>query len=168
MYQVSPTVDNVDHVSEAFTTTGTIDRDPAYEAWLDDRARNEADALDAELDLMAQQAEREAAAGFGDLTAEKHAELMAFYPEHTRWIPVLGSNPANADKPFSAELRRGTDAGPDVARLGNFRSAEAAFRSLVMLAINVELAERHGDAAALAAVAGLITYARPAAAPAVA
>jgi hypothetical protein len=59
MYQVSPTVDNVDHVSDAFVTTpGIFDEIEGMNDWYDDRARCEAAAADAELALVSDHDDR--------------------------------------------------------------------------------------------------------------
>jgi hypothetical protein len=151
--------DSSDSVT-VFESTGTADRDLAYEAWVDDVARNNAAAEEAELDLLAAQAEREAAAGFHDLTAEKYADLMQHFPFGYGWAAVIGYN-AGAAKPFTAELRRGTPAGPDVARVGAFSCAESALRNAIMFALEMLIAQTSGTEADKAAVRARIVYALP-------
>lgn len=164
MLPVSLIGDNADHVSNAFTSTGCFDRDPAYETWCDDVARANAAAEEAELELLAAQAEREAAAEiaaspFGDLTPERHAELTAALPA-IGWSPVIAYT-AGASHPFEAQLRRGTAAGPDIAYLGYFISAEAALQTAVAFAVEMKLAHDSGDAAWCDRIRARITYARP-------
>jgi hypothetical protein len=164
MYQVSPTVDNVDHVSDASVTPAGFEELPGYAEWCDDVARANAAAEEAELELLAAQAEREmaaelAASPFGDLTAERYEQLIATLPS-IGWGPTTVYH-AGASRPFEAQLRRGTPAGPDIAFLGYFISAEAALQTEVAFANEMVLADASGDAAWCDRIRARITYARP-------
>lgn len=145
MLHVSPIVDN-DDTSAPFTTTGTPDRDLAYEAWLDDVERNRQAELDDEYAAMLAAGEADGcdAAAFHDLTPERYASIIAMMPTDTGWTPVIGYD-AGAECPFTSELRRGTAAGPDVVRLPRFYTAENALTAAVLHLINMKLAWEHGD-----------------------
>jgi hypothetical protein len=68
----------------------------------------------------------------------------------------------NADsRMFAAELRRGTPAGPDVARLGNYLSAECALMVATAFAREMVIASEIGDDAWKDRIRAKITYATP-------
>jgi hypothetical protein len=139
------------------TTAPLADRDLGYEEWCDDIRRNE----EAELEAMEQRVDAEIEASpFGDMSRERYDSIMAMMPAAAaEWGPTIGYN-ANAEKPFTSELRRGTPNGPDVIRLGSFFTTENALTAAVLFAIRMVLARDHGDDAARESIKSQIAYAR--------
>jgi hypothetical protein len=158
---MSDILEVVDTVSDATVTT-TAAVDAGYEEFLDDVERCRQAELDAEMDEMYRVAAADGVEHgplFHDLTPARHAELMAMFPTGRGWIPVIGYA-ADADRPFTSELRRGTPNGPDVVRLANYSTAELALRAAVMFAINMVLIDLgHGDDQARETVRSMIEYA---------
>jgi hypothetical protein len=146
----------------AFTATGLSDADLAsMNEMLEDAYRCESEVTEAELIEMERQANAEIEASpFGDLSAERYEQLMAMFPKNIGWMPCI-RYVAGDEKPFSAELRRGTPVGPDIARLGQFFTCEHAMTRCVLFAINMTLAHDHCDEEAKALIIGHITYATP-------
>jgi hypothetical protein len=146
----------------AFTATGLSDADLAsMNEMLEDAYRCESEVTEAELIEMERQANAEIEASpFGDMSRERYDSIMAMMPAAAaEWGPTIGYN-ANAEKPFTSELRRGTPAGPDVIRLGSFFTTENALTAAVLFAIRMVLARDHGDDAARESIKSQIAYAR--------
>lgn len=158
MLQDSETVR--DTTSDLDVTVTAAYEDPTVQEFLDDVYRNEAALTDQDLEQMhaAAAADGLDAAPFHDLTPERHAELMKNFPVGRGWMPVIGYD-ASAAKPFTAELRRGTPNGPDIAKLGSYLSAECALFIATCFGHDMAIADAFGDEDAKAKIRAKIAYA---------
>jgi hypothetical protein len=153
---------NLDTVSDTDLHVLTVaDDDASVAEFLADVYRNERAIEEADLLAMEQQmAEEIAASPFHDLTPERHAELMEGFPVGRGWMPVIGYD-ANAPKPFTAELRRATPAGPDIAHLGSYLTAECAMLVATCFGRDMIHADEWGSDEWKASIRAKITYATP-------
>jgi hypothetical protein len=147
-----PTETEIDTVSDSnVATAGCLDEIPGLNDWIDDNRRNE------EAELEARVVAEIAGSEFGDLTPERHEEIMSDFPTGRGWIPVIAFEQASGM--FGAQLRRGTKAGPDVAYLGNYLSAECALLVCVAFAREMVIAAEINDPEWVARLKSKITYA---------
>jgi hypothetical protein len=151
----------IDNVTDTDLRTLTVaDDDASVAEFLADVYRNERAIEEADLLAMEQQMQAEiSGSDFGDLTPQRHAEIMEGFPVGRGWFPVLAFNADS--RMFAAELRRGTPAGPDVARLGNYLSAECALMVATAFAREMVIASEIGDDAWKDRIRAKITYATP-------
>lgn len=153
----------IDNVSDLSVTVAGCYEDPTVADALAEMYRNEEALNDSDFAAMEAAAEAdgiEHGPFFHDLTPAKHAELIAMFPFGRGWMPQIGYD-ANAETPFTAELRRGTPNGPDVIRLANYSTAENALRACVTFAINMVLIDSgHGDEQARETIRSMIEYAK--------
>lgn len=151
----------VDNGSDLEVAVTAAYEDPTVADALEEMYRAEREITDADLEQMHAAAEADGIdpAPWHDLTGARYNELMSAYPEGTGWSPQITYD-ANADKPFVAELTRGTPNGPDVAHAGRFLTAECALMVAVAFAWDMVFAHRNGTDEQKAAIRAKITYAK--------
>lgn len=94
----------------------------------------------------------------GDTFKRGHDELVEGFPFWSGWSPCILYN-AGAPSPFGAQLRRGTPAGPDIAYLGWFLSAECTLMVAAAFGREMAIAATFDDPEWHARIRAKITYA---------